>query len=309
MCPDKRSFFSDELIFKNINFASSKQFLEGVIKGLLSGPKTNKKYEYVVTGPSVMIPPENYEDTSIEFESIDRVFAFRCFSSRIVKHWFSRERKSNKWPPRHIIESVITKGCLLVPKGHPLSDEFDLLWRVSFSELKVLLAKTLTREKRQCYLVAKNLIKGLEKCVISSYHIKTVFFWLLENDEFPSLVSLGEGVLLIIKEISKSLSSHSILNYFVEGSNLLEHIPIDECLLLAEELNLVLSQPVLSFISSPQIKLVLKNTMRIVEDDYTFDKLASAVRTYKSAKTKLSLTPVLQILQNELNLIGLACFK
>ena len=256
-----------------------------------------------------MIPPENYEDTSIEFESIDRVFAFRCFSSRIVKHWFSRERKSNKWPPRHIIESVITKGCLLVPKGHPLSDEFDLLWRVSFSELEVLLAKTLTREKRQCYLVAKNLIKGLEKCVISSYHIKTVFFWLLENDEFPSLVSLGEGVLLIIKEISKSLSSHSILNYFVEGSNLLEHIPIDECLLLAEELKLVLSQPVLSFISSPQIKLVLKNTMGIVEDDYTFDKLASAVRTHKSAITKLNLTPVLQILQNELNLIGLACLK
>ena len=77
--------------------------------------------------------------------------------------------------------------------------------RVSFSEIEVMLAKTLTRQKRQCYLVAKYLIKGLEKCVISSYHIKTVFFWLLENDEFPSHMSLGEGVLLIIKDLSKSL--------------------------------------------------------------------------------------------------------
>ena len=305
--PNKRSFFSHELIFKNTNFVSSEQLLESVIKGLLSGSKTNKKF--VIAGPSVMILPENYNDTSLKFESIDQVFTFGCFSSRIVKYWLSRERKSNKWPPRHAIESVITKGCLLVPKRYPLSDEFDLSWRVSFSELELLLAKTLTREKRQCYLVAKNLIKGLEKCVISSYHIKTVFFWLLENDEFPNHMSLGDGVLLIIKEVSKSLSSHSILNYFVEGSNLLEHIPIDECLLLADEVKIVLSQPVLSFISSPQIKLVLKNTMEIVEDDFTFDKLASAVCTYKSAKTKLSLTPVLRILQKELNLIGLACLK
>ena len=79
--------------------------------------------------------------------------------------------------------------------------------------------------------------------------------------------------------------------------------------MLADELKLVLSQPVLSFISSPQIKLVLKKTIDILEDDYTFDKLASAVRTYKSAKTKLSLTPVLRILQSKLNLIGLVCFK
>ena len=132
-----------------------------------------------------------------------------------MKYWLSRERTSNKWPPRHIIESVITKGCVLVPKGQPLSDEFDLMWRVSFSEIEVMLAKTLTREERQCYLVARYLIKDLEKCVISSYHIKTVFFWLLENDEFPSHMSLGEGVLLIIKELSKPLISHSILYYFV----------------------------------------------------------------------------------------------
>ena len=79
--------------------------------------------------------------------------------------------------------------------------------------------------------------------------------------------------------------------------------------MLADELKLVLSQSVLSFISSPQIKLVLKKTIDILEDDYTFDKLASAVRTYKSAKTKLSLTPVIRILQRKLNLIGLVCFK
>ena len=192
VCPDKRSFFSDELIFKNTNFVT-----------LLCDLKTNTKF--VIAGPSVMILQENYKDTSLDFESIDQVFAFRCFSSRIVKYWLSRERKSNKWPPRNIIESVITKGCLLVPKGHTLSDEFDLMWMVSFSEIEVMLAKTLTRQKRQCYLVAKYLIKGLEKCVISSYHIKTVFFWLLENDEFPSHMSLGEGVLLIIKDLSKSL--------------------------------------------------------------------------------------------------------
>ena len=174
VCPDKRSFFFDELIFKNTNFVSSKQLLESVIKGLLSDLKTNTKF--VIAGPSVMILQENYKDTSLDFESIDQVFAFRCFSSRIVKYWLSREQKSNKWPPRHIIESVITEGCLLVPKGQPLSDEFDLMWRVSFSEIEVMLAKTLTREERQCYLVAKYLIKDLEKCVISSYHIKTVFF-------------------------------------------------------------------------------------------------------------------------------------
>ena len=99
-------------------------------------------------------------------------------------------------------------------------------------------------------------------CYLSSYHIKTVFFWLLENDEFPSDMSLGEGVLQIIKELSKSLSSHPIPNYFIEGSNLLEHIPIDECLLLADELKLVLSQPVLSFINSPQTSFKTNGSSR-----------------------------------------------
>ena len=304
VCSDQRSFYSDELIFKNTKFVSSKQLLESVAKGLLSHALPNEKY--IITGPSVMVPPDNYQDTSIPYESIDQVFALRCFSSRIVKYWLSRERKSNKWPPRYIIESVITKGCLLVPKGHPLSHEFDLLWRVSFSEVEVLLSKALTRQKRQCYLVAKYLIKGLDKCVISSYHIKTVFFWLLENDEFPSDMSLGEGVLQIIKELSKSLSSHSIPNYFIEGNNLLEHIPIDECLLLADELKLALSQPVLSFINSPQIKLVLK-PMDLAGGEYTYDKVASAVRTYNSTKNKINLALVLRHLHFHLWTIGSVC--
>ena len=120
-------------------------------------------------------------------------------------------------------------------------------------------------------------------------------------------MSLGEGV-LNIEQLSKSLSTRSFL-IILSGSNMLEHVSIDECLLLADELKLLLSQPVLSFINPPQIKLVLKKTMDIVEDGYTFDKLASAVRTYKSANTKLSLTPVLRILQNKLNLIGFASLK
>ena len=63
MCPDKRSFYSDELTFKNTNFLSSKQLLESVARGLLSHSVPNKKY--IITGPSVMVPPDNYKDTSV----------------------------------------------------------------------------------------------------------------------------------------------------------------------------------------------------------------------------------------------------
>ena len=93
---------------------------------------TNTKF--VIAGPSVMIPQENYKDTSLDFESIDQVFAFRCFSSRIVKYWLSRERKSNKWPPRHIIESVITKGCL-TPVLRILQSKLNLIGLVCFKQM------------------------------------------------------------------------------------------------------------------------------------------------------------------------------
>ena len=132
---------------------------------------------------------------------------------------------------------------------------------------------------------------------------------MLENDELPSDMSLGEGVLQFIKELSKSLSSHSIPNYFIEGSNLLEHIPIDECLLLADALKLVLSQPVFTFISSPQIKLVLRKPMDQAEVKCNYEEVESAVCTYNSARNKNNLALVLRHLQFHLCNIGSVCLE
>ena len=92
------------------------------------------------------------------FEGIDIVFAvpYPLPWPNIAKEWISRQRPSG-WPSKQLIESVISDGCTLVPKGSEGSALQDYEWRISFTgELR--LSRSLSLVQRQLLHVLKALV-------------------------------------------------------------------------------------------------------------------------------------------------------
>ena len=99
--------------------------------------------------------------------------------------WFSRERNFS-WPSRNTLEQCKTMGCLLVPVGHPLSDERHLQWGLSRTKQERKLVTEVNSTQLKCHvllkLIKKDIIyKIVKQDSLTSYHLKTCMFYMIEN--------------------------------------------------------------------------------------------------------------------------------
>lgn len=145
--------------------------------------------------------------------------------------WLHRKRPSG-WPSKDLIRKIASRGCHITSTAHKQSKDPDIEWRYSFSLAEVLLASSLNRTQKQCFVILKMLQTHLldrPAKVLTSYHLKTVFFWLLER--YPQdqcvPVAIGHLFLALLDEVLHSLIRHDIPNYFIPENNLLEHIHSD----------------------------------------------------------------------------------
>ena len=120
------------------------------------------------------------------FLTADFVCAFNLSKlPNCIDEWSTRTRNHN-WPSVDVINHCKRLGCLLVPVGHPLSDEKHLEWRLSLSHQELLLVSQFNLVQHKCYVLLKLWKKeilpswiGQES--ISSYHCKTCMFYMIEN--------------------------------------------------------------------------------------------------------------------------------
>ena len=107
-----------------------------------------------------------------------------------AKSWLTR---NTAWPSNKLKHDIIRKGYLLVPTGNPTSPEKHLEWRCSFSVAEKMLFQSLGRIQIYIFLLFKVLIKEYlpgcvnwdgEREIISTYQLKTVFLWYLEDNEY-----------------------------------------------------------------------------------------------------------------------------
>ncbi|CAF1379108.1 unnamed protein product [Rotaria sordida] len=130
----------------------------------------------------------------------------------VREQWSNR---SKQWPSGDVVETVSGSICHLVPKRWSETNEGDedtLTWRLSLSFAEVLLTNSWDRKHKDYYLLLKSFIQELA----------------------PD----------IIQQLSITLKSKTMSNYFIPEIDMLQLIPEEKCLYLAEKLKQLYEKPV-----------------------------------------------------------------
>ena len=165
-------------------------------------------------------------------ESIDRVPSVRLhFWPYQATTWITRCRL---WPPQDTIQSIVDKGCQLVPRSSP-GDDVNSEWRLSFSGPEEILAELRTKGQQLAYYFFKAFFYQYLKCVESSerevkplysYIIKTTMLWASEelHPEDPIWASLENSTQMLAFKLLESLEAGFLPHYFIPEINLLERV-------------------------------------------------------------------------------------
>ena len=145
--------------------------------------------------------------------------------------WIDRPRHYG-WPSQQDIKNIVSFGCHLVPKGHPLSLMKSLEWRLSFSVAERMLVWSFNHTQMQCYALMKIILKEYVKAkcskenkgVLCSYFIKTFLFWKFEETDplFWKTQNFQGCLIYLLREFYKCLQKGVIRYYFIPRFNLLE---------------------------------------------------------------------------------------
>ena len=144
----------------------------------------------------------------------------------VSKQWFSRKRSD--WPSSCVIEKCKQAQCYIVPKHHPLNENIENEWRYSMSIAEKILAQSLTQKQKETYIVTKFILKTnmIKEGGISSYHLKTVTFWLYE--ELPTAFweerSIADNTRALLSRLLCFLEEGNIPNFFIPTANLIGHL-------------------------------------------------------------------------------------
>lgn len=178
-------------------------------------------FTYDLTGPSV-------KGTFPDGNSMDNV---PCL---IVEEWPSTARNLDDicqpdfWPERDLMESCISKSrCYLVPVPHNKSQNSNIEWRYSFSEMETRLSLSVPLVAKKCFLLLKTLLKLKiqQFCALKSYHLKTALYWLCNETRIASWkqMSLTDGLELLVKKMVSFLKAKTLPSFFIVKNNLISH--------------------------------------------------------------------------------------
>lgn len=145
-----------------------------------------------------------------------------------AQKWITRKRRHD-WPPKNIIEKISKMKCHMVPVGNSRSGNFSLEWRISFSLGERELVWNFNDTQVQCYVLLKQLIKkNIEPIApdqLSSYHIKTIMFWMAEEQGMSMWYkeNLLGCVTECLNRLSHCVNTHKLKHYFYAENNLLDN--------------------------------------------------------------------------------------
>lgn len=158
--------------------------------------------------------------------SRDTVFCFRC-DIWPANEWLSRPRPSG-WPSEKQIQEAVKIGCHVAPVGRLASKTRLHEWRYSFSLVERMLAHSLTDIQRKAYIYLKILSSfAIQSSVVSTYHLKNIFFRSCENLPLKQLKDedVYSILLYILDQLISSLATGYLQHYFFSGSNMLAQAP------------------------------------------------------------------------------------
>ncbi|XP_033751009.1 uncharacterized protein LOC117335160 [Pecten maximus] len=174
-------------------------------------------------GPSVTFQSRANSGVMV---SIDCVFGVKCFSwPKRLDNFFTRVM-NREWPGTTLVRDIREQGCHLVAIGSHSSCLRPYEWRLSSTKAEKMLALSLSENQRLAYQIAKSLIKSNEKTkCISSYYVKTTFFWLCEERQISTWTESSnlENIRSLLEKLLQFLTTKTVPNYFIAENNLVDH--------------------------------------------------------------------------------------
>ena len=175
--------------------------------------------------------PAIHMDAVKNLSSSDTVVALACTDwPECAEEWLSRKR-IHGWPSKELIKQCKSLGFIVVSACHPASDEKQFQWRISFSHQERLLVTQFNSVQLKCYIllkiIKKELIKQeIKEDTLTSYHLKTCMFYILENTPSELWVpeNLVDCVIMCLRQICLWIRDERIPNYFIPGENMLDRI-------------------------------------------------------------------------------------
>ncbi|XP_028516357.1 uncharacterized protein LOC110244119, partial [Exaiptasia diaphana] len=227
-----------DYLFEDIDsegFINNFSLKRGVLEGLAG--------RYTVSGPAL----SDFFSAVKQGVSHDFVYALPVDGwPADAAEWISRDRP-NAWPSEDLVARIIADKCMVVPVGHYTSDQSALEWRISFNHSERLLSTSLNHVQRHCYCLTKLLLKTSlpESCILSSYHMKNIFFYMVESQTQLIWENQKIGYLLIevLKEIVRGLANHNIPNYFIRSNNMIRHRTKEEVKSTLKEVSKLIENP------------------------------------------------------------------
>ena len=234
--------------------------------------------DYKIQGPALQLEGgmgvniNNY-NTKLALP-IDYVITFQCLDwPTITNEWLER-RIENSWYGEDLKESIRSAGCHVVAANHRLCETPDVQWRLSFAWAEGQLARlVVTDPQRQCYIALKTIyhLCGLKDLkLLTSYHLKNVFFYVCERLPLNAWENtLGACLLYLIDVLIECVEKKTIPSYFVSDNNLIDYITDDEQIAVLDiltTLRLNPIEPVLAFADKYTIGMnpILKTFREII---------------------------------------------
>lgn len=138
--------------------------------------------------------------------------------------WMTR-RRSAKWSTQHLFDDIIKSGYYLAGVGSKESKDNEMQWRVSFNKAEQLIVESLNETQIHCIIILKlssaKLLSDITGKNITSYTIKTVMFWCLEekSEKLWQSSTLIFFVCFCISKLKSFVEKRFLPNYFIRKRN------------------------------------------------------------------------------------------
>ena len=181
----------------------------------------------------------------VRFEG-DFIFSLRCLEwPHCADKWITRNRF---WPNHYVIQKIVNKRCLLVPRPSDNHPNSELEWRISFSEAEVILSKYIPDSARRVFLALKIIYKDHLKFVypgLKTYHLKTLFYWEMEKHSLSywNEEDCDEMFLTLLTKLQCCIAENYLSHYWIDGVNLFENFDKKSCKDLCTLLSKVIEKP------------------------------------------------------------------
>ena len=181
--------------------------------------------------------------------SFDIVPSLSCSGFPAIANGWKTRTEGKSWPCPKTVEDILESGFHLVPKTSKLpGSDPTLSFRIAFSNAEKLLASSFTVFQRECYRVFKmyyyERLKRDPK-VLTTYHLKTVFFWVLEATD--STVWKEENraycCMLLFNYLLTALLESNLPHYFIPQNNLFQYLNEEDLKIDMYEIEKILEDP------------------------------------------------------------------